>query len=128
MKFSLLTPEGELYSADVDEVSAQGIEGELGILADHIPLVTALEVAPLKIISNGQETRFAVYGGMLQITPDKITVLADNAELPNQINKQSAMSRRDQLQAQMGRSHDAEEIESLKHELETVEVQIEVAP
>lgn len=127
MKFSLLTPEGELYSAEVEEVTAQGIEGELGILPDHIPLVTSLEVAPLNIVSSGQQTSFAVYGGMLQVAPDKITVLADNAELPTQIDKQAAMTRKDQIQSQIGRSHDAAEIESLKLELETIEVQIEVA-
>lgn len=126
MQFSLLTPEGELFSAQVDEVTAQGSEGELGILPDHIPLVTSLKVAPLQIKANGQESRFAIYGGMLQVSQDKVTVLADDAQLPEQIDRQQAVARREALQAQLSRAGDDSEVAALEQELGVVEVQLEV--
>jgi len=126
MQFSLLTPDGELYSAQVEEVTAQGSEGELGILPDHISLVTSLKVAPLRIKSNGHESRFAVYGGMLQVNQNKVTILADDAQLPEHIDRQQAVSRRDQLQSQLNRASNESEVAALQQQLGVVEVQLEV--
>jgi F-type H+-transporting ATPase subunit epsilon len=126
MQFSLLTPEGELFSTEVEEVIAQGSEGEMGILADHIPLVTSLQIAPLVIKANGKESSFAVYGGMLQVTAEKVTILADDAQLPEDIDRQTAQARQNELQNEISRASDNEQRDQLQAELETVEVQLEV--
>ncbi len=125
IQFSLLTPNGELYSDQVEEVSAQGSDGVLGILPGHIPLVTALQVAPLRVRVKDVERRFAVYGGMLQVAPDKVTVLADDAELPEDIDHQAAQARREALQAQLQRA-EPDERAALERELQAVTVQLEV--
>lgn len=126
MHFSILTPQGELYSAEVDRVVAQGHEGELGILPDHVALVTSLKVAALRVMSQGQESRFAVYGGMLQVTPEKVTVLADQAYLPEQIDQQAALTRKQELESQLNQTGSPEESDALRQELQGVRVQLEV--
>lgn len=126
MDFSILTPQGELYSAEVDQVSAQGHEGELGVLPDHVALVTPLKVALLSVMSQGQESRFAVYGGMLQVTPGKVTVLADQAHLPEQIDQQAALARKQELESQLNQTGSSEETDALRRELQAIQVQLEV--
>lgn len=126
MHFSLLTPEGERYAAEVDEVLAQGTEGELGILPDHIPLVTPLKVASVRVKIKGEEQRFAVYGGLLKVTPDEVVVLTERVELPEEIDRAAALAQQEELEAQLNRSRDPEEREALQRQLHAVAVQLEV--
>ncbi len=127
MKFSLVTPEGKLYEADVDQVNAQGVEGELGILPDHIALVSPLKVAPLVVKIKGEEHRFAVYGGMLQVTPEAVTVLVEHADLSDSIDRKAAQARQEELRSELSRAKDPEEKAALLRELDVVEAQLEVA-
>ena len=126
MQFSLLTPEGELFSAQVDQVDAQGAEGDLGVLPDHVAFVTPLKVAPLSIKSDGQESRFAVYGGILQVTPEEVTVLADQADLPEQLDRRAVLSQQERLETQLSQTQHAEQEATLKHQLQIVQTQLEV--
>jgi len=127
MKFSLVTPEGKLYEAEVDQVNAQGAEGELGILPDHIALVSPLKVAPLDVKIKGEERRFAVYGGMLQVTPEAVTVLVERADLPDSIDRKAAQARQEELRSELSRTKDPEEQAALLRALDVVETQLEVA-
>lgn len=126
MQFALLTPEGELYNAQVEEIQAQGSEGNLGILPQHISLVTPLQVAPLSVKVQGQLKRFAVYGGILQVTPDKVTAFADHAELPERIDRARASARKEELEAKLQRESDPSQRADLKRQLDITHVQLEV--
>jgi len=127
MKFSLVSPEGKLYEAEVDQVNAQGADGELGVLPDHIALVSPLKVAALNVKIKGEQHRLAVYGGMLQVTPESVTVLVEHADLPESIDRKAAQARQEELRGQLNRSKDAEERAKLERELDVVNVQLEVA-
>lgn len=82
----IVTPERIVYAQDVDMVVARGVEGELGILPNHIPLVTPLQIAPVKIKKGNSEELVAVNGGFMEVRKDKVVILAETAELPDDIN------------------------------------------
>ena len=71
-------------------VLVPGIEGELGILPHHSPLVSLLGIGELKIRKGGDEESFAIVGGFLQVRPDKVVVMAETAEIGTEIDLERA--------------------------------------
>jgi F-type H+-transporting ATPase subunit epsilon len=86
----IVTPERLAFSEEVDSVQVPGIEGELGILPHHAPLVSLLGVGELRIRKGGSEELFAVAGGFLQVRPDKVVVMAETADLASEIDLEKA--------------------------------------
>jgi len=86
IRLDVVTAEGTVYSGDVDIVVAPGIEGQLGVLPHHTPLMTMLEPGELLIRKEGDELCMAVTGGFLEVRPDRIIVLADAAERAEEID------------------------------------------
>ncbi|MEG2850426.1 MAG: ATP synthase F1 subunit epsilon [Raoultibacter sp.] len=77
----IVTPEAQLFSAEVYMVIVPGIEGEMGFLPGHAPLVSALAdgVASIRTEAGGAQQRFALQGGYVEVTGSKVIVLADRA-------------------------------------------------
>lgn len=86
MLCEIVTQERLVFSGQVDMVVADGADGRLGILPHHTPLLTTLKVGELVVKMGGQEQRYAVGGGVLEVRPDKVTVLADVAEYADEID------------------------------------------
>ncbi|MDQ0872198.1 F-type H+-transporting ATPase subunit epsilon [Paenibacillus sp. V4I3] len=83
----IVTPERKVYAEQVNMVSVKGVEGELGILPNHIPLVTPLKIAPITVKKQGSKDEIiAVNGGFMEVRKDKVVILAESAELPEQID------------------------------------------
>lgn len=77
MQLDIITPDTNLYSGEVNSIILPGIDGELGILNDHAPLITTLKKGVVKIkTSNGEET-FETNGGVVEVLNNKIIVLAE---------------------------------------------------
>ena len=94
LHLEIVTPERLAYSADVDIVMVPGIEGELGILPHHAPLITTLGVGELRIRKAGIEESFAIIGGFLQVRPDKVVVMAETADMAADIDLERAQHAR----------------------------------
>src|SRR5437763_913423 len=75
---------------DVDVVVARGADGDLGVLHGHEPLITPLATGELMYRADGQEYHLAISGGFLEVTPDKVVVLADLAERSEEIDRERA--------------------------------------
>lgn len=90
IKLDIVTAERTVFSEDVEYVSAPGVDGILGILPRHAPLLTALTVGELHYKKAGQDYHFAIGGGFMEVRPDKVTVLADSAEHADEIDEQRA--------------------------------------
>ncbi|MGI8703535.1 MAG: F0F1 ATP synthase subunit epsilon [Candidatus Limnocylindrales bacterium] len=90
LQLEIVTPERRVFSEEVDQVVCPGVEGELGILPHHAPLVTTLGVGELRIRRGGQEEYFAIAGGFLQVRPDKVIVMAETADMASEIDLQKA--------------------------------------
>ena len=86
IKLDIVTAERVVFSEDVDVVVAPGVEGELGILPRHAPLMTTLREGELRIKSGGKESFLCLSGGFLEVRPDKIVILADTAERCEEID------------------------------------------
>lgn len=83
----IVTPERKVYANDAKMIVVKGVEGELGILPRHIPMVTALKIAPVLIKkTDGQQERVAVHGGFMEVRNDKVVILAESAELGSDID------------------------------------------
>lgn len=97
----IVTIERVVVSEDVDYVSAPSIDGVVGILPRHQPLLTALAIGELRYKKGNTEHAFAIGGGFMEVRPDKITVLADVAESADEIDEQRAEAARKRAQELM---------------------------
>jgi F-type H+-transporting ATPase subunit epsilon len=79
LHFSLVSPERELFSGDVNQVDAPGSEGDFGVLAGHAPFMTALREGFVTVHEGDRLHRFEVKGGFADVTPQGLTILAEHA-------------------------------------------------
>ncbi len=86
----IVTAERLVLSDDVDQVNAPTKDGRVGILPRHMPLLTVLTEGELSIIKGGVRTEFAVFGGFMEVLPDRITILADSCDRSDEIDLERA--------------------------------------
>jgi F-type H+-transporting ATPase subunit epsilon len=79
LHFSLVSPERELYSGQVDQVVVPGIDGDFGVLTQHAPVMTIIKQGAIRILDGGAERRIFVGGGFADVTPSGLTILAEDA-------------------------------------------------
>jgi F-type H+-transporting ATPase subunit epsilon len=123
----VVTPEREIWSGDAAMVIARGVEGEVGILPQHVPLLIRLAVGPLRIRTDGTEEAAVVDGGFLHVTTTegvtRVDVLASYAEMAGQIDLRAAEARVQELQGRLGQADDA----ALRVELAKASARVELA-
>ena len=103
IKLEIVSPDRMVYAADIDMLIARSTGGEIGILPKHIPLVTGLQPHAMKIHVDAKEQLVAVAGGFMEVTPDKITVLATAAEEPIDIDINRAQRAYERAQERLQR-------------------------
>ena len=87
----IVSAERQLYSGLVEMVVAAGVEGDLGVMPGHAPLLTRLKPGPVRVkTQNGDEQVFYVSGGFLEVQPKLVTVLADTAERADNMDEAAA--------------------------------------
>jgi F-type H+-transporting ATPase subunit epsilon len=86
LKLDIVTAERIVYSDEADVVVAPGIDGQLGILPHHAPLMTTLQPGELRVRKGGEEFSLAISGGFLEVRPDRVIILADAAERAEEID------------------------------------------
>lgn len=101
IKLDVVTAERVVFSEDVDVVVAPGVDGQLGILPHHAPLMTMLQPGELLIRKGGAEFCLAITGGFLEVRPDRIIVLADAAERAEEIDVQRAEEAKRRAEARL---------------------------
>jgi F-type H+-transporting ATPase subunit epsilon len=79
LHFALVSPERELFNGEVDHVVVPGSEGEFGVLPNHAPVMSVIKPGALKVFNGGTERRIFVNGGFADVTPEGLTVLAEEA-------------------------------------------------
>jgi F-type H+-transporting ATPase subunit epsilon len=98
----VVSAENEIYSGSADRVFAPGVMGEMGILPQHAPLLTRLKPGELRVQAEGeQEHNIFVFGGLLEIQPHLITVLADTAERTEDIDEAEAEKARQRAEQEI---------------------------
>ena len=98
----IVTPVREVWAGDVQELIARGVDGEVGILGGHAPLLVQLAIGPLRMLTDGGETRAVVDGGFLHVSTHegatRADVLAAYAELEQEIDVEAARARLAELE------------------------------
>ena len=87
LHFSLVSPERELFSGDVEGVDIPGTEGDFGVLPNHAPVMAAIRAGAITVYNDGSETAYFVQGGFADVTPEGLTVLAEKALPVSELTK-----------------------------------------
>lgn len=92
-KLEIVTPDGSTFSGDVESCVLPGVEGLFGILPSHAPFMTVLGPGEARFVREGRTEHLAISGGFAQVDPHKTTVLAETAELAQQIDIERAKAK-----------------------------------
>src|SRR5699024_11797112 len=123
-----VTPNGPVLEKEYEMVSCKAQSGELGILPGHIPMVTPLTIAPIRLKHDGKQDYIAVNGGFLEVSPDKLTILAESAEKPSDIDVERAKEAKARAEERLHSNRDDIDFQraelALKRALNRIEVSI----
>ena len=128
IQLEIVTPERLVYEDEVDSVNVPGIEGELGILPHHAPLVSILGFGELRIRKGGAEESFAIVGGFVQVRPDKVVVMAETADLAAEIDLEKAEEARREAERALETGYsEGADLSAARAALQTALMRIRVA-
>ncbi|MFB4163304.1 F0F1 ATP synthase subunit epsilon [Alteribacillus sp. JSM 102045] len=116
LNVNVVTPDGTVYEGDVEMVSVRAQSGELGILPGHIPLVAPLAVCAARLKHESRVQLVSVSGGFIEVRPDKVTILAEAAETPSEIDVERAREAKVRAEDRLNRANQ-EEIDFKRAEL-----------
>jgi F-type H+-transporting ATPase subunit epsilon len=126
LKLEIVTPTATVYSEDVDMVTLPGVEGQLGILPEHVPLMTEMVPGEMIVRKNGEDRFLAVGGGLVEITGDHVAILTDLAIAAENIDEAKAEEARQRAQARLKEKLSAEEVANVNAALARSLAQIRV--
>ncbi|MCF8108735.1 MAG: F0F1 ATP synthase subunit epsilon [Desulfohalobiaceae bacterium] len=106
IKFEVVTPDQMILSEDVDYVGVPGVQGQFGVLSNHIPFLSALAIGSLYYRKDGQVKYLFVSGGFAEVSPDSLTILAESAEKAEDIDLTRAQQAKERAEARVQREKD----------------------
>ncbi len=128
LQLEVVTPERRLLSEQVNSVTVPGRGGELGILPGHAPLISELQTGVLSYNEDGTTFQMLVSGGFVEVNDDKVSVLAEIAERPEEIDAARARLAREQSEKQLSSASGSEEdFEAARTELERATIRLQLA-
>tara|TARA_R110002096_G_scaffold393627_3_gene588657 strand:- start:6070 stop:6471 length:402 start_codon:yes stop_codon:yes gene_type:complete len=110
MRLDIVTPEKKAFSDEIESVVVPGIEGELGILKAHAPLVTTLAPGELRYMKDGEEISLAIGTGLVEISNDRVSVLTDMALEEKEIDESAVEKALESAQAAMAEKVSPEDV------------------
>lgn len=128
IQLEVVTPERRVLEESVEMVNVPGLNGELGILPGHTPLISQLKTGVLTFVVDGKSAVLHVSGGFVEVRDDHVSVLAEVAERPEEIDAASARTAREKFEKQLGSwSGSEEDLELARTELARAEVRLQLA-
>jgi F-type H+-transporting ATPase subunit epsilon len=126
LKLEIVTPEATAYSEDVEMVTLPGVEGELGVYPNHVPLLTTLNPGELRVLKGGQETFLAIGEGFVEITGTSVSVLTDMALDVSAIDESAAEAAVARAKAAMKGDLGSEDVAAVQAALSKAMAQLHV--
>jgi len=126
LKLEIVTPEAKIYSDDVDMVTLTGVEGEMGILPNHVPLMTQLVAGEIIAQRDKETILLAVGDGFVQVTGDKVAVLTDMAIRAENVDEAKAEEARRRAEARLAEKLNDEEVASVQAAIAFATAQIRI--
>ena len=129
IRIEIVSQDRKVYEGDADMVVIPGADGEMGILPNHAPVLSTLRFGILKVRYQGEEQDFAVAGGVVEVQPDMVTVLADAAENVEEIDvaRAEAAKRRAEEMLEAGPPPDTDTYLAMEAALKRSNLRLEAA-
>jgi F-type H+-transporting ATPase subunit epsilon len=119
MEIEILSPEGSVYKASaVQEVIIPTEQGEIGVLAGHIPLIAKVSEGELMVKSSNSSVSFAVFGGFIEVLNDKVVILAEYAAKADSIQAEKAEEAKNRATEMLKEKHSKREFAYLENDLQ----------
>ncbi|SHN54608.1 F0F1 ATP synthase subunit epsilon [Desulfovibrio litoralis] len=106
LQVEIVTPDRLVLDEKADYVSATGIGGEFGVLPNHVPYLTALKIGSLYYKANGKNHYAFISGGFAEVSDNKVTILAESAELVEQIDLERAKKAKERAEKRLASKED----------------------
>ena len=126
-QLEIVTPEKKLVDTLAAEVQIPGKNGYLGVLPGHAPLITELAVGEITFHAGAAEQRLAVAWGFAEVLPDKVTILAETAERPSEIDVERARKAKERAEQRLASGDPKIDVERSLDALHKAETRLEVA-
>lgn len=129
LKLEIVTPEKKVLDESVDSVTVPTATGEIGVLPNHAPLISALKSGILTYTVKGATDKLVVSGGFVEVSTDQVSVLTDVAERADEIDMEAAKTERDTAEKALAASNSgsADDFEAEKERLERAQARIQLA-
>jgi F-type H+-transporting ATPase subunit epsilon len=127
LKLEIVTPEKKVIETVAEEVQIPGKDGYLGILPGHAPLITELAVGEITFRENSSEQHLSVAWGFAEVLPDKVTILAETAERPSEINVERARKAKERADQRLTSGDTDVDVERALDALHRAETRLDVA-
>ena len=126
-QLEIVTPEKKVVNVPAQEVQIPGKNGYLGILPGHAPLITELAVGEITYRENATEQRLAVAWGFAEVLPDKVTILAETAERPSEIDVARARKAKERAEQRLSSGDTNVDVERALDALKRADSRLDVA-
>src|SRR5437660_3436415 len=126
-QLEIVTPEKKVVETTAEEVQIPGKNGYLGILPGHAPLITELSVGEITFRENSTEQKLAVAWGFAEILPNKVTILAETAERPSEINVERARQEKERAEQRLTSGDPAVDLDPALDALHPAQARLDVA-
>jgi F-type H+-transporting ATPase subunit epsilon len=128
LNLRIVTPTRLLVDTEATEVTAPGLAGEFGVLPEHVTFLGQLDLGVLSYVENGTSRRVIVHGGYAEVVDDVVTILADDAELPEEVDAAAARAEQARVEEDLGRvQDDPKEVARLLREQRRAEIRVAAA-
>ena len=129
LKLEIVTPERRVLDTEVEMVTIPTATGEAGILSNHAPLLSELKAGVLSYSIRGNTDKLAIASGFVEVSGNKVSVLTDEAEAPDEIDVAAARAERDAAEKELAAaaSADIDSTAALRERLEAAETRLRVA-
>ena len=117
LRLEIVTPQATVYSEDVDMVTLPGVEGQMGILPQHVRLMTQLVPGEMIVRKDGQDRFLAVGEGLIEVTGDRVAIVTDMAVAAENIDEAKAEEARERAAARLREKISSEEVASVNASL-----------
>lgn len=126
MQLEIITAERQVFGDDVEMVIAPGIDGQLGILPHHAPLMTILQPGEVAIRIDGSDTFMAVTGGFMEVIGNKVTILADACERSDEIDEARAQTAVERAQERLAHRDESVQLERAVMAIRRAQIRLNV--
>lgn len=123
----IVTAERVVLSDEVDQVNVPTRDGRVGILPRHAPLLTILDMGQLDIIKGGETTPYALFGGFMEVLPNRVTILADTVERAEDIDEIRAEQARQRAEERLRQRQSEQDMALAEAELRRAMVRLRIA-